>query len=98
MLRTCCKASAYSFSDCFASHGPLQLPRWYSRQTLNFPLAIFAGARFNLQVRKATVCFMKIRSSLTFATDVKGPKYSEPSFILLRVRNTLGKGSFFITT
>src|SRR4051812_132627 len=97
MLRTCCNASAYSCSDCFPSQGPLQLPKWYSRQTLYLPFSMLAVARFSLHVRRATFCLMKLSNSLTLATEVNGPKYSDPSFILVRVRNTLGNGSFFIT-
>ena len=34
--------------------GPLQLPRWYCRQTVYLPLAISSGARLSLQVRSGT--------------------------------------------
>ena len=52
------------------SHGPLQFPRWYSRQTLNFDLAILPGVRFSEQLRNWIVCLMNSSNSLTFFTEV----------------------------
>ena len=43
--------SAYSDSVCLPTHGPRQLPMWYSRHTRNLPEVMFSSVSAKLHVR-----------------------------------------------
>ena len=86
----------YLLSSTFPTQGAIQFPIWNSKHTLYFLASIFSLLKSYLQVLNGYKLRIKsIRERMVFIL-VKGPKYSEPSLITLRVKNTLGKGSFLM--